>query len=646
MMIYMYEIKKMLFHQRGLWFLLAYLLLATGFAFLTCGPANEAMELYADQYDHYLSIVEGPLTDAKEAFLQSEAKALSQADIAVQKLYADFYEGNMTREDLETQAAPYEALLNNRRGFDLIFEQYMYVRENPENRYFTRTNGWNALLDDERPDFLLVFVLLLLAAPFFIQETASGMDRLLLTGVHGGISTARGKINLMLGTTVLLCLFTSMVRYGICRIRYGLPNGSFPMQSLSCFSSSEKTLTLFMAFILMTALRTLGYLLLSMAVMVVSAHTKKYALTLLLCSAGVLLPYAGIGTGTVAYYGAFPLNFMLAAGFLKGDQVQAALYGDTPEVVFTEIPPTHGLCLVIIAAVLGLMMYLSVLRRYTNVWHSRRRPRPALLILLCLLTLGASGCAGGGSHDDIYNMSSKGYFKNDRYEFQSGYTDDSTDLTFTDRATGETASLVRSPLKSMWEISDAIYGNGACVYYLRYDIDRSGQKPRIDHMSIIEVDTEDFSEKIIFEKNIRETQSRIFGIATVQATDLDYLNPYAFFLDARHVYLINGDEILRIDRRTGRTGHIPVNGQGNKAFDGRYLYYINEHYEIVKYDTQNDCEQIFTHVIARDFYLTDGGLLYENRQDQNKIYGLDTGSGRTWRVPELTELPVETGGGA
>ena len=32
----------------------------------------------------------------------------------------------------------------------------------------------------------------------------------------------------------------------------------------------------------------------------------------------------------------------------------------------------------------------------------------------------------------------------------------------------------------------------------------------------------------------------------------------------------------------------------------------------MKYDTQNDSEQIFTHVIARDFYLTDDGLLYEN----------------------------------
>src|SRR5690606_20786985 len=113
----------------------------------------------------------------------------------------------------------------NESGFKVIFDQYTYIREKPDNRYFLSTNGWDGLLSTDSLDLLFLLLLLLLVTPVFCSEFASEMDSLHLTVKKGTRVHALSKVVLVFITVMALCLITSLLRYGFFQVKYGLENG-------------------------------------------------------------------------------------------------------------------------------------------------------------------------------------------------------------------------------------------------------------------------------------------------------------------------------------------------------------------------------------------------------------------------------------
>ena len=46
------------------------------------------------------------------------------------------------------------------RGYDVLYKQYLYARENQENRYLLDTNAWEALISDESLDIGLLLAII------------------------------------------------------------------------------------------------------------------------------------------------------------------------------------------------------------------------------------------------------------------------------------------------------------------------------------------------------------------------------------------------------------------------------------------------------------------------------------------------------
>lgn len=63
---------------------------------------------------------------------------------------------------------------------------------------------------------------------------------------------------------------------------------------------------------------------------------------------------------------------------------------------------------------------------------------------------------------------------------------------------------------------------------------------------------------------------------------------------------------------------IPTNG--NIAFDGRTIYYINEDSLLTAYDTETHTEKVFRSIAASGFCLTEKGLYFINRMDASCVY--------------------------
>lgn len=644
-----YELKKLLFKRRGLLLIALFFLLRLGTLVLLDTPVNEKLELYREDYTFYLSQTEGLLTEESAALLEEISQKITEAGVEIPRLYNSFYDRNIAQEELLSKAAPYEETLSRQNGFELLYEQFIYAREDPERRYLLYDNGWNGLLAGDALDIGFVGLLLLTITPIFCHEYHSGMDVLNLTTRKGAKRLSFAKLFLAVAVVTLLCFLNSALEYGFYALRYGLPHGAYPLQSLPYFAASTKALTLLEAFLWITASRWFGSLLFAALILFLSVLAQKYALTLILSTASLLLPYYAVQNETVRYFLPGPLAFLLGTGFLRGTETVAGPFMQREVVLFREI--TGGmLSLLISAALLLLAVMLYVIFRKTSAaWQGswkggKRRGAAALLSLLFLMVMTGCAAEGSGTEYAIYNISHRDQFENERYAVWFDW--EAETLLFEDKKTGGRERLVRDPLQLSSTIGRCVYGNGRYVYYFRNDYNRAGRYEGLERISLVEVDTTTFQERIVYEST-QGSLDRVFGgsgvnslfEATTRQGARTYLEDvWAFFIGGDTLYLL-GNEVRTIDLKTGRMGTLdgPCPAKGSLAFDGRILYYTTDRLMVETYDTETGEAGTIPGLITEFFFLTDTQFIYINRADEYRLYAMDREDGTATR---LTDRPV------
>lgn len=639
-----YEIKKMYLHQKGLLFVVMFFLSNIFILIITDRPVNSSFEESRDQYFTYLEKVEGPLSAQTEEFLLDESNTIKDAKINLDQLYDDYYDGNITEDAFTQERDHLEEILQNKDGFERIHEQYIYIRENPDQRYFLYTNGWDGLLSNETLDFLTVIVILLLVTPVFCYEFECSMDLVTLTMKKGGRQQAIHKILLVLVSISLLCLFIFGLRYLFFYFKYGLDHGDYPLQSLSYYSTTGKNVSLMKTFIFTSLIKLIGYLNFSVLILILSICIKRYALTLFTSTAIIMVPYLGMESSTVKYIFTGPLGMMLATGFFRGNLYETDLLTNEENLYFQEIPISTILIVVSIILVVTVFFVFLLIHINSNVWQKQTRKNgkkmTAISIMLFMILIGMTGCSTRiESEYDIYNYHSYTSFQNSKYRF---YVDDSdlehVRLVFEDLESGEVEDFVRTPLQSSIQILRAVYGNDDYVYYIKYNLDKSEFRESIDRISLIKVDTRTFDEKIIYDKNIDITEEFFMGAVSFNKEDSSFLQGInAFFLDENNIYFI-GNDIYEVKRNSGKITTLNIPTDGNIAYDGQRIYFISERYQLSYYDTTTKSFVIIPEIIATKFFLADDEILFLNRLDQKKMYAFNLLDSTNRKVLDKTVL--------
>ncbi|MBU5426896.1 hypothetical protein KQI41_10785 [Tissierella pigra] len=374
---FLFEIKKVFIYQKGAWFILLLVLLKILSLIILDNGSDIRLEADKEDYLFYLEQVKGALTEETQSFLRDESGKIASAKVKLENLYSDYYDGViynqvMPEEELDSLSKPFEEQIEKEKGFQLIYDQYMYIRENPDNRYFLYTNGWNALLAHERLDLPMFFLLLLLIAPMFCNEYESKMDIILLSSKKGRVTLVLKKILLAFGMVTLLSLLFSLVEYTYFNFRYGLSDGDYPIQSLEYFHSSLKNMSLLGAFIRVSGYKLFGYLCFSVLIMFVSICTKKTILTLFISTSAILLPYFGLTAQWIQYLLPLPLGFMLGSGFFRGDKITDSVDAIEPKVEFRAINDTEFKIIAILLIFIVLTMILVMIKKYINFQPIRR----------------------------------------------------------------------------------------------------------------------------------------------------------------------------------------------------------------------------------------------------------------------------------
>ena len=604
-----YEARKMFRYRRGMVYVFLFLV-SKLFILSADAPANPQMYAHKDDCAWYLKQIGGQLTEEHRKFLEEEAAEMSKADSAVQTAYRQYFDGLISQDTLEENTEVPFAVLEQRAGFNVIYEQYLYARQDPARRYLLNTNGWEALLSRDGLDIPLILVLFMLLAPVFCDEGKSRMDMLSLTMKKGGTFLSRYKILYSVLVVLALNISGAVLELLFVLEKYRLPNGNFPLQSLSCYGTSTKELSLWEAYFLTIALKTAGSLCLDVFILFGTALTKKYAPVLLGCMAAVFLPVYGFSPA-IRYALPGPAGFLTASGFLRGDQTMTDNLTGEPVIVFGEISLDGLLLRLALTAALCLLMIAAVQRKYRSKWkqhHFRIISKLSALCAAIFLTAGLSGCSRPVLHKTPeYNLSDAGHYETDDYRIEAQENEDlELHLMVEDKHTGKQFPLVRDVFEDSYGVMPWIYGNGDYVYYIKMTVDKSEtiMYSMYEHLLVQEVNLKDFSERTVLK--LRMNEKNLLG-TVFRANSADwsyYLALSGFFLDEDYVYFISSGDISRVSYLTGKRDVLieaPV--ISSVAWDGQNIYCLNERFRLIKYSLSEQEWQAASDKIMKQFTL-------------------------------------------
>lgn len=639
------ECKKMFWHQKGLFLVLCYVVLSFAALVVFDTPRNSEIQQNRQAYQYYLKQVEGKCTAETEHFLAKEAEQIAKANNELQRLYDDYYDGKLTEKEFSSKVVADEKAVRYQKGFELLYQQYNGIREKTENRWFLSTNGWDGLLAHDSLNLPFVLLLLLLVTPVFCQEYENKMDDLIKTEPWGARHYAKCKIALVLLVVCGLCLLNSGLQYLFYEWKYGLPHGDYPLQSLPYFATFTRKATLAGTFFKISVGRLAGNIGFAMLILFVSACTKKYALALFTSTAVVLLPYYGFTQPSAKYLFPGPLGLMVSTGFFRGNEYQYDALTQEKVLSFQEIGSGVRQILLGVHLCLLILMAAVILKKHTNVWCKKtfcRIKRVTCLLVLCGIAWAGTGCsvAKAAPEPVLFNLEQRTTYENDQYRFfvESPNTDEAI-WVMENKATGQQQQVVRDPMQSDTKVAQTMTGYGPFIYYMQVETIQTGFLSSTQHFSIIEVDTRDFSQRIVLEHSLDTNSDTFLGIGQPSKQEAEtFKSVEAFFIGDQYIYLIGDETVTRVNRVTGKTKTIiEVRVLKSLSYNGSNIYYINEKSQLMQYNIYTGKAAKCYGIVTQSFLLTDKEIVFINRLKQNQLYAASLADGRLRR---LTEEPV------
>ena len=586
-----YEWKKLLFKRRGL-ALIAAFLAAQALLLLFVRPYDEVLERNRAVYENYLAQVEGPLTAEKRAYLETEMERLNSIHQELEQLKLDYYSGTVSVEDyrlgfdrLQPEDAKYTS-------FSKLYSQYIYVRES-HDRSFLYTGGWERLLTDWEPDYLMLMLLILLLTPIFCEEYTCNMDDILRTQKHSAGHHVGAKLTVSLCLAGALTAAVQAMELAFCALQFGLPDGSFSLQSVMSFGSSPWRLSLWEAFWVQFGLKELGYLYCAVVIEFLSVLLRKFSLTLM--AAVALLPLPLLTMEGAESFLTIPGPWVLTVGSIcLRDGVLPSL---------------------LVVAVLILLMLLFLNRRCAN--HQLRRRLLPLLLVPLLLT----GCADN-QEPVVWNRSTASVYENAQYIVQTGM--DGATLTHK-----ESDRAYDFPLDAAANVTvtcgSTLFGHGNEVWYLRtitHQPSAGWDTIRTDS-ELVKLNLTTMTETVEFQWN--EEPEWFFGLLDRESTAPNSFLFELLFVHGDKVYYLDSMEntVMVMDLVTGRTDVVlPSLYSQDLAFDGELLYYLDSYNRISALNLHTGKEIHFDQAVASGFVLNSDGIQFCNRRDQDTLYHL------------------------
>ncbi len=615
------ELKKLYIKQFGL---ILSLILIIGEIILVnyLYPKREfSSEATERNFYEYMEKFSGKLTPEKEAAILEEQERIVDARNAAAKIEDHLYKGEYQSET--EFAAEYEEnrlITERKEAFDLVFKQYSSALEAPDDRYLTA--GDYSGLGTDIPDVLMLALVIYLTAILFLNEESSGVITFVRISTNGKQKTLLGKLTAISAFIIPGQIFRTLLELLVMGARGDFHELGYPIRTLELFQSSPYDVSILQGFLLISALRLLGYFFIAALIILLSVTLRKALFTIFIPSAVCLLQQFAFDPATPAYY--IPTGFLRGVGYLRGNQSTTTVTGDELNI-FSEIPLAFLVILVLFTVIFIVISVIAVYNYYACKpfrFHKKALAATAAFSLCVMLC----GCAQDPANIR-YNLAESYFFVQNENDFFISSDDKITRISRSDYSK---SSMLHDSLSvdrifystEMFCCRDTLY----CT----------------DSIDIYAFSLSDYSSEKVFSLNYSGSPG-FMGISVVKQPEVDMMDSqdYGFFVDDGSYYNIFSDRILRdgkciIDEDLYRHYTLPM-----VCYDGRKIYYVNSLMQLKCYDTESGEITRLPGEFVRSIYYDGTRLLYS---DKNGIFALNSADNSTAKISDNTAQQLTSDG--
>ncbi len=453
------ELKKLYIKHFGL--ILTFVIIAAEIVILNFLYQKRDFTTSANEqfYFDYMEEFSGKLTGDKNAAILAEQERIVDAQNIQSGIEKKLLNGEYDSEDeFLSEYERVREITDRKEALDLVMEQYYYAEKSPDARYLTV--GDYSALGEDFPDIPLLAAVIFLTALLFLNEETSNVITFIRIGENGRNKTLLGKITALL-VFVLSCQAVRMAAELIILISQGsFTELSYPIRSIEFYQNCPYDISIVQGFIIISLLRTVGYLFVAALVVLLSVTLRKVLFTVFIPSAFCVLQQFAFTPATPAYY--LPTGFLRAVGYLRGDVISKNSTGDEIKL-FSEIPLAHLLVLIVLTILFIGAAFAAANRYYSGGKRKKRRLMPVVSVIsVCIIM---SGCSNKLQNEEIvkYNLAENAFFIEDNDSF---YTTDTKNITRHFKNGDDELSVIHELVKNNDTIT-SLYNIGDDLLYLQ-----------------------------------------------------------------------------------------------------------------------------------------------------------------------------------
>ena len=257
---------------------------------------NTKMEDNKSKFCSYMECLSGGLNDEKAQYIADEETSFSNFDAKNDRIQNSYINGELDDLAFIDHVREYNSAIEKKEAFSVVQGQYQADLEN-RKCWFAYYNGWAFVYGQSTQDWLLILLVLLLTVPAVTTEFRGGMVYLLDTTVKGKSRLYFSKYMAVIIVTAAVTLLLFAIELSYANAKYSLANGSYPIQTIPQFASSEFSFTLIEGTLFILLNRLLGMCLLAVTVFFTACRAKKPLPALFAGVSSVLLPTLLNGIG-------------------------------------------------------------------------------------------------------------------------------------------------------------------------------------------------------------------------------------------------------------------------------------------------------------------------------------------------------------
>ena len=344
MTLWRYELKKTLINQKGVWILLACLLLK--FVLLVVFPEQKdgRILLTQRQYDKYLAQLQGENSPEKSDWILTEYADFQQAKSMYTPMQNTYSAGELTEEEWKTFTEAYteaELKMNSAAIFAEKAEQFLEQPNDVPVAHYIYEYGWQSVYTLlQFPDVFLLFGILLLTSLSLPSEHQSGMMPVLLGCRDGRRQLYLAKLGSLLTVCIISCALFGGIEWAAFQYRGWMNDGHVPLYSISIFAECTLDMTLLEGYWLTQMVRLGGTVLFTVLMFGLSVWIRSttellfaglclLAVPMLWDGGAMLFTYSGLlrGTKMLLWQEEMGLNLWVPAMIVAGYSLVWATLG-------------------------------------------------------------------------------------------------------------------------------------------------------------------------------------------------------------------------------------------------------------------------------------------------------------------------------